>query len=392
LVFFRKKSFTRHRPKHPDQARILISRLSAHGDVVQTLPLLSAIKQEMPFAFVGWVVEESAAPLLENHPSIDRLHVFPLKRWSKALKHPTQWVSVLSQGYRFIREISAQGYAIGFDVQGLLKSAILLWLAGIPRRLGYEATREGAALFYTEVLPYHDIKNPHLPTVVKFAEFAEAVGCTQVPRFEATTPNGPQWQQVQFVVPPATEATQQRVKALLSPAKPDLPVIAVAPATIWPSKHWHEDYWPEILNHLETLPVTVVLLGTKGDRALTERLLKEVPEFSGIDLVGETSLVELYEVFRHVDILIGLDSAPLHIANAVGHPLIIGLYGPTGRIRTGPVGAQHLALATDLSCQPCFKRTCPLETHACMTELVPNQVKSAIETQLAKVFERRVSV
>ena len=100
-------------------------------------------------------------------------------------------------------------------------------------------------------------------------------------------------------------------------------------------------------------------------------------------------MADLYALFQRTRLLIGLDSAPLHIADAVGIPEIIGLYGPTAPGRTGPMGEKHTILSTALSCQPCFERDCPIKTHACMTQLTPEivlgMVRQALDLRAASV-------
>jgi ADP-heptose:LPS heptosyltransferase len=106
-----------------------------------------------------------------------------------------------------------------------------------------------------------------------------------------------------------------------------------------------------------------------------------------IDLCGKTTLGQLIAVLSQLDALIGLDSAPLHLADALcasqNKPKLIALFGATSPGRTGPVSQGSVALTTTLACQPCLSRVCKLATHACMTELLPEQVYQALATQFA---------
>lgn len=336
--------------------RILISRLSAHGDVVQALPLLSALKARYPGCFIGWVVEASAAPLLEGHPLIDKLHVSQRKAWLAGLNFSAFW--------GFVQELRQSRYDIGLDVQGLMKSAVWLWLAGIPRRIGFDKSREQAALLYTEKLPPHVIRNTTQSAVHKYLELAVAAGCA---------PDQPEIQIPVFQTPPVSSLRQNKISSLLAGLRS--PKIVLAPRTIWPTKHWTDAGWLELSRRLAQLPVSQILIGGPTDKPLPV-------DPSVLNLTGQTDLPDLYALFEETDILVGLDSAPLHIANAVGRPRIIGIYGPTAPGRTGPVGAPHKTLQTSLSCQPCFERMCPIQTHACMTELRPEAVLAAIQEML----------
>lgn len=351
--------------------RVLIVRLSAHGDVMHTLPLLSAIKRQYPNASVGWLVEASAAFLLENHPLIEYLHVSQRKRWLKLAKNPLNWLTVWQEVRAFLGQIRASGYQISFDVQGLLKSAIWPFLAKIPLRYGYKATRENADWLYNRKLPPMVIRDAHTPAVQRYLDFARAIGC------EAEQPV--------FVVPPVSEAVEAKVSGLLAELpNPEWPLVVLAPFTRWPSKHWPLDYWGQLLPELLQLNVRVALLGAPGDQPATDQILSLVTEGRErvLNLVGRTSWPDLYALFSQTRLLIGLDSAPLHIANAVGVPELIGIYGPTAPGRTGPIGPKSSVLVTQLSCQPCYERNCPIQTHDCMKQLTPDQILAIVKTRL----------
>ncbi len=359
-------------PPFHDSPRILIVRLSAHGDVMHTLPLLSAIKKHHPQAVVGWLVESSAASLLENHPLIDRLHVSHRKRWLKMLLNPLQWFTLRQEVGGFVQSVRNEGYHISFDVQGLLKSAIWPVWAKIPRRYGFKATRESADVFYTDKLPPMVIRDGKTPAVERYLDFARVVG---IP-VEAP----------EFVVSPVSDAAIQKVDGLLGDENSDLPLVVLAPFTRWPSKHWEPDYWAKLLAQLQQLQVRVAILGAPADLSATQAMLAPLGELARagrvLNLVGKTDWPDLFALFLRTRLLIGLDSAPLHIADAVGIPEIIGLYGPTAPGRTGPIGRQHTTLTTALACQPCFERVCPIKTHACMKQLTPEVVLGIVRRTL----------
>ena len=184
-----------------------------------------------------------------------------------------------------------------------------------------------------------------------------------------------------FVIPPIPEASEARVSALLSDVDARKPLVAVAPFTRWDSKHWIEAYWTQLIGQLLENGCTVAVLGGPDDQTHGEKILGTHAQHPHLkNLIGQTGLVDLYALFTRTDVLIGLDSAPLHIANAVGRAAIVGIFGPTAAGRTGPIGFQHVALTTKLDCQPCFAHECPLGHHNCMRELTPEIVlKEALE-------------
>ncbi len=355
---------------HKQPPRILITRLSAHGDVVQTIPLLVALRKRFPAAWIGWLVESSAAPLLEGHPMLDQLHVCDRKQWLQQLKNPLRWPQIWVEVWQLLQELKQTKYQASLDVQGLFKSAIWPWLAGIPERFGNDQAREQASFFYNRKLPPHEMMVTTIPAVQKFLEFATVFGDPTLPAIE-------------FALPPVSPQVQEKVAGLLQPLKAGQPVVALAPATRWTSKHWPVRYWQQVLAQLQRQGCQILMLGSKQDAPLIQEMLLGLTSWDGVlDLSGKTGWTDLYALFEYVDILIGPDSAPLHIANAVGHPKIIGLFGPTAPGRTGPLGPQHRTAQTTLSCQPCFKKTCPLKTQACMEMLLPEQVLTLVEQQL----------
>ena len=150
--------------------KILIVRLSAHGDVVQTLPLLSALKDNDPECTIGWLTEASAEPLLKNHPLIAHLHVSKRKQW---LKKPG--FQSLQEFLALKNEIKGVDYDIAIDSQGLLKSAVWPAMTGIKTRLGNKNSRENASLFYTHTLPPHQITDKNTPAVLRYTEFSDFI-------------------------------------------------------------------------------------------------------------------------------------------------------------------------------------------------------------------------
>ncbi|MBY0450801.1 MAG: glycosyltransferase family 9 protein [Cyanobacteria bacterium] len=379
--------------------RILISRLSAHGDVIQTLPVLAALKALNPQLFIGWLVETDAAALLEGHPLIDYLHISHRKRWLKSLRslNVRQWLQTLTEWNTFLQTLRASQYDVSLDIQGLMKSALLPWLANIPRRIGFKATREWAWLTYTETIAPHDLKNPHRSTISVFLDFLSPVGFDKTDLASL---------QILFPLRPIDSHVETTVAAWVSDftnstsiEKQKGPLLVLAPETAWESKHWPLNYWRDLIEWLNQQNCRWILIGTGQTLDITD--LNPSSLGSGLDLRGKTTWPQLQALLKHADYFIGMDSGPLHLASAVAShsndshqvlkPLIIGLYGPTAPGRTGPYQPgqhagkqQHQTLSLSLPCQPCFERKCPLGTEACLDQLSPRQVIETLRSLLAK--------
>ncbi|MDX2085271.1 MAG: glycosyltransferase family 9 protein [Candidatus Melainabacteria bacterium] len=390
-----------------EPVKLLLVRLSAHGDVIHTLPVLDRLKRQWPTLQVGWLVEADAAPLLANHPLIDRLHVCPRKAWLKRLRSPGQWGKLLQEISDFVAQLKAERYQISLDVQGLLKSALWPVWACVPHRLGFHRTREWADCCYTEVVPPMDFHNDHSPAVHQFLRLAQALA-----------PNPTELEPVRFPLAPVPAAVSHQMAQRLQVLPPNQPIVALALGTKWLSKQWPAHHWRSLLHQLAALPVSVLLLGSQQDQPLASELMDSLqsqglqtpwqteppapgqPTATILNWCGQTHFQELPALLARLTLLVGADSLLLHWADAVygqtatgpsmgATPRVVGLYGPTSPGRTGPYHQPENALNAALPCQPCHQRRCPLvsfqrggEVAPCMEALEPGLVLANIKQQL----------
>ncbi|MFN9691343.1 MAG: glycosyltransferase family 9 protein [Vampirovibrionales bacterium] len=368
-------------PKEPK--RILIVRLSANGDIVQSFDTLKRLRQRFPNAFIGWAVGEAGASLLKPvMPWLNAVHILPNKAWSKAwvweLLHLNKLGHVDGKVHHTLNEIHAQHYDVAIDVQGLNKSAVLPFTVGIAHRVGFANAREQARLFYT-----------HMP--------ARLGGFFQ-PTQHAT-------KEFLSLLAPWNDALETPLNELAPLEwKPPLPktplfnaldeahaegtsLIGLAPFTMWASKHWGLAHWQGLIEALfEKHPQALgVCIGSPAElekwQVLTQGLSSEA-QGRLIHLEGQTTLLQLMHVLKKIDVLVGSDSAPLHLMDWLiregVHPAgkVISLLGPTHPLRTGGASVNAVNLHVDLPCMPCHKRVCPLGTNACMTTLSVESVLS----------------
>ncbi|MFN8615133.1 MAG: lipopolysaccharide heptosyltransferase II [Vampirovibrionales bacterium] len=389
--------FTSQRLPHSAQPQkepvksVLIVRLSAHGDVVQTLPTLGLIKQHWPSIRVGWLVESAAAPLLKGHPLIDSVHVVHRKQWLQTLTtSPWKAASVYQQVAQLRHELKEYTHSI--DIQGLFKSAFWPWFAGIPHRYGYANAREQAFWLYNHRLPEFDRTQATVPAALEFAALAEEALGLDLLEYRRDSSKLP------YPIPPVSVNNHPSVQALFHELDLSRPVVGIAPATQWPSKRWPNEYWLEVIQAVSQ-QANVVILGADSDRPSLSSLLEAIngslhPRIK--NGVGQTPLDALYTVASRLDVLVAPDSLWLHVGQAVsanpelanGKPYLVGVFGPTAPGRTGPLGLEHITICTQMPCQPCFKKQCPLGTTECLTSLSPQQVLEAIFQQLAKLPAR----
>jgi len=345
---------------------ILIVKLSAIGDVIHTLPSLAALRACFPDAHVTWVIEEAASDLIADHPLLDRILVSPRKRWIRNLKSG-RFMMVFKEFRAFIRDLRARPYDLVIDFHGLLKSAVIVFLSGGKRKLGYDSLQEFSGLFLTEKIPEDMEKH----AVDRYLDF---------PRYLGADPGKPS-----FLIS-VTDAVAQRTDLLLRThlPEPGRPFIAVSPQAFWETKLWDDEKFAELCDRImEALKLPVLFTG--GDRPAIERIQTRM-RHPAINLAGRTTLRELACLFSLAEILITTDSGPMHLAAAMGTP-VVALFGPTDPKRTGPYGEGHWVIRQALPCSPCFLKTCA--TRRCMTEITVDRVFEAVQGQLRERSLRR---
>ncbi len=315
--------------------KILILKPSSLGDVVQALPVLRLLKLRFPQANISWWVESSLIPLLEGDPDLEE--VIPFER--KAL---LRWAGLrgLASSVRRMRE---ERFDWILDLQSLARSAAVSWLANGAFTIGLEDRREGAAAL-------HDVS---------------------VPRRSAST-HAVDWylDVLRFLDVPVHE----RFEWL--PARPDIarqigekwPVsgrswICLQPGARWMNKRWPIRHFQELMRQLarQHPGLGFAIMGSREDQDLGAQLAAALPGGSVIDLTGRTSLVEMVEWLRQCKVMITNDTGPMHVAAALGKP-VVGLFGPTDPRRTGPYGQVDRALQLSLPCTPCLKARCHYST------------------------------
>jgi heptosyltransferase I len=293
--------------------RILIVRLSAIGDAIQTMPVACALRERFPEAFLAWAVESRAAALLRGHEALDEL-----------IELPRGWLKSPGGVWRLRRRLRDLQFDTAIDVQSLTKSAVLAWLSGAKRRIGFgnPGGRELSKWFNRQRV---DPKATHV--VDRYLELLRPLG------IESPT--------VRFQVP-EHEADHAAAERITGPLGTAAGFAIVNPGAGWPSKLWPTDRYAAVARHLADawhLPTLVVWAG-QSERAMADQIAAAGPE---VFIAPPTTLPELAALARRAKLFIGSDTGPLHLAAAVATPCI-GLYGPWPAARHGPYGPKNIAL------------------------------------------------
>ncbi len=325
-------------------ARILLIKPSSLGDIVHALPVVSAIKAQWPGSHLTWVVKRQWADLVERAEGIDR--VWPVDMTVGS------WI-------REGRALRAQRFDLAIDLQGLFRSGILAWLSGAPARIGFANGREGSPWFYSDRVPVTD---PTMHAVDRYLSVVSALGASlpDKPRF------GLRLQEEDMTT--VREICQRRGLTV------DKPWVAVSIGARWPTKRWPLESFAAVVDQLyETRRDPLVMIGGSEERALTKKL-KALTKSPFIDLCGDIPLGCLPALLSTSTAMITNDSGPMHIAAALGIP-VIAMFGPTSAARTGPYGTGHHVLSGQVPCSPCFSRVCRHHPEMeCLHVVTPAQV------------------
>lgn len=279
--------------------RFLISRLSALGDVVCSLPAAVALKRSFPDCHITWAVDPRFAGIVECCTAVDEI-----VRCKPGLQ-PSTWPTF------------PEPFTAALDLQGLLKSALGIARARADCKLGYHWQREGSGFFSSRVLP--DPSSFHI--VDQYVDVARAAGG--------------QMDRAEFALGPHPDDVES-VRSKLQEAGIDGAFVAMNAGAGWVTKRWPPRSFASLITALEARGVRCVMLGAKGaDQEAVSAVASEGARFT--DLSGRTSVRELVALLSLAAAHVGGDTGSTHIAAALGRPAI-GLYSITLPRRSCPYG------------------------------------------------------
>ncbi len=337
-------------PQLTDISRLLVVKTSSIGDVIHALPIVQALKEANPKMTLGWVVRRRCADVLRGNPYIDQLYVMPDKPSFNELR-------VLRS------ELIAGRYEMALDMQGLLLSGLVTRLSGAPVRLGWDRNREANALFLTHPIVPGKAQNKH--EVDLLYSFAEALG-VQTTHAEFT----PQ----PYLAAEGMAQAQEWLSGLPQPK------IALNVGASRAYKRWETAKWTEVAQGLTGQGRGIIFVGDKNDAEIVAQITPSLKNYA--DAAGKTTLRELASVLASCDLLVTADTGPMHVAVAVGTP-VVALFGATDPARHGPYGGRNTILHHPApgAVVP-GKRPTDAEGAACMARITPEEVLVAVTAKL----------
>jgi lipopolysaccharide heptosyltransferase I len=331
--------------------RILLIKPSSLGDIVHAMPVVAALKRCWPSAHLTWLVKRQWAEIVQRIEGVDA--VSPVD--------PTlaSWVGQALA-------LRAQRFDLVVDLQGLLRSALVARMTGCARLVGFANGREGSPWLYSHRVA---VPTAEMHAVDRYLLITSALGIS--------VHEGPQFR---------FRLLSQDVTALRDLFRRkgidlDAPWVAMNVSARWQTKRWPAASFAAAATQLAARGIgPLVVIGGPDEREASGRV-RSLTACPVVDLAGETPIGLLPALLSKACVLITNDSGPMHVAAAVGTP-VVSIFGPTSVVRTGPYGAGHTVLTHDLPCRPCFSRVCrnavPME---CLESITPEQVVAAVVAQ-----------
>ena len=343
--------------------KLLAVRLDSIGDVLMTSPALAALRESLGCR-ITLMTSPAGAAVAARLPVIDEVIIYEAP-WMKA----TQLQNSRDRDWKMIEELRTEGFdaAVIFTVysQNPLPAALMSYLADVPLRLAH--CRENPYHLLT-----HWIKEPEPEHLIRHEvrrqlDLVAAIGC------ETSD------ESLRYSVRPDD---RQQARALLTGAGMGdgiRPVVLVHPGASAPSRRYPPEMFRDVVRLLVAEGLSVVATGSAEEIVLTEQILGEAAD-SVVSLAGKLTLGQVGALLEDSSLLIANNTGPVHLAAAVGTP-VVDLYALTNPQHT-PWMVPNITLAYDVPCRLCYQSVCPQGHHDCLRQIEPSWVVAAARTLL----------
>jgi len=290
---------------------VLAIRLGAMGDVLRTVPAVRLMRRAWPRARIDWIVDGAWRVLLDPHPDLDHVLALPRGEWDAARGAPADWPALGVSMLRFARGLRRSGYDLAVDFHGNLRSGLVAYASGAPVRIGYSGhqQKEGNRLWTTHRVPAGPRRTSRVDRNLALARAVGAAG-DPLPSCGLTLPD-------------RGEAELSRVASGV-----ERPFALIAAGVS--ARQAYKKPPPELLagaaRALAARGATAWVVWGPGERPDAEAVV--AASAGAARLAPKTTLPALAALLRRSRLLVGGDTGPLHLACAVGCP-VVAIYGPT---------------------------------------------------------------
>lgn len=332
------------------EKRILIIQTAFIGDVVLTIPLLKVLKENHNDIEIDFLCIPETSNLLIGNSSINEIIVYDKKGTDKGF---TGLIKI-------IKRIRERKYDIVISPHRSYRSALISFFSNNHNRISFN--KSSLSFLYTQNVKY--LKNVH--EIIRNLKLLEPLG---IQKTEIVRPD---------LFPSIDDKTKVEKILICHEINSNDRFIIVAPGSIWYTKRFPEEKYINLLNYFSEDDIKIVLIGSKSDFELCDRILTASTNNKIYNLAGEFSLLQSVELIKRSKVLITNDSAPMHIANSVGTD-VIAIFGATVKdFGFYPYGKNDVVFEINgLDCRPCGihgGNKCPVKTFDCMLRIDEEEI------------------
>jgi len=365
----------------PEPKRILVIPAQHIGDTLLATPAIRALRHHFPKAHITVLASPSGAVVLRGNPDIDEIRILnapwhtrfellphsepnSLKKWMRLMAYYRLCLNfVFAEG----RKLQKLNFDIGIDLFGTVYNTLLMVSAKIPIRIGPNAV--GIASLLTHPV---SLSNPQ-----KINEIDRAINIVQA---IGAKPQG----RKPFII--CTEKDEVMIQEKLSKngvSLQDTLIVAHPGCFSAPASRWRPKAWAKVLDTLiQECKVKIVLNGVPSERLEIESIKFQM-KHKVIDLCGQLTIPELVALLKRCDLLLTVNSSPMHIASALGTPMIV-IQGAWNVTRCRPYGDNHVLIVKNVPCIDCGLNICPKPV-SCMDMITPEEVIAAAKEMLCRL-------
>ena len=351
-------------------SRVVIVNLTRFGDLLQTSPTVAALHKRYPGTAVTMVAEKNFADVCEGIPGIDRIYRLDLDRLGALL---LKGGPALLESYRYVEEVLGElrreRFELALNFSSSRMSAVFMGLLGVPDTRGWTMTENGmrvirhpwARLFATMCLHRR-------VATFNLVDYYRAIA-------GADEPSGG----LAYEVAPAAQTAADALlgEGLRAGARP---LVALQLGASRASRQWPSEAFIDLGRRLTQGGCDILLVGGGAERLLARRVAAGIGG-RVVNACGRTGIGELGGLLKRAAVLISGDTGPMHMAAAVGTPVVALFFGPASPFDTGPYGTDHLLLHTGAPCAPC-NHTVTCLNPFCRDDITPEIVEKAVRCRL----------
>ncbi|MBI5056113.1 MAG: lipopolysaccharide heptosyltransferase II [Nitrospirae bacterium] len=340
--------------------KILIRGVNWIGDAVLTTPSIRAIRRAYPDARISLLVKPWVSEIYKENPDINEVILYD------------EGYKGIAGKLKLAKRLRQERFDIAILFQNAFDAALITWLAGIPKRIGYK--RDGRGFLLTKAIPVTiDILSQH--QVYYYLNILKAIGIEtkETHPYIYLSDEERQWARDVFFNPQ-------------SPTPNPRLLIGINPgATYGSAKRWMPERFAEVIRRtIDEVNGRVIIFGSKSEVEIADEIVSSVGAIrksSLLNMAGKTTLRQLASLISECDAFITNDSGPMHMAAALFVP-VVAIFGSTNKMTTGPFGEGHRIIVKDLSCSPCMERECPEGHLKCMAEISADDVFASLKEVL----------